>query len=55
MIAPELRENLLNFLEKSDQFFFKKMPTVKIIEGGFIETDMEEYNIYEAYETLNGG
>ena len=26
------------------------MPTVKIMDGGDLEADMEEYNIYDGYD-----
>lgn len=28
------------------------MPTVKIMDGGDMEADMEEYNIFEGYDTM---
>lgn len=52
LIVPEMREQTVNFKDQTDKYFFKKMPTVKIVEGGDMEADMEEYNIYEAYDTM---
>ncbi|EAS04978.2 cyclic nucleotide-binding domain protein (macronuclear) [Tetrahymena thermophila SB210] len=52
MIIPELRENEQNFQDRSDKFFFNKMPTVKIMDGGDMEAEIEEYNIYDGYETM---
>ncbi|KAL4460796.1 hypothetical protein ABPG72_016603 [Tetrahymena utriculariae] len=52
MIIPELRENEQNFQDRSDKFFYNKMPTVKIMDGGDMEAEIEEYNIYDGYETM---
>ncbi|KAL4434593.1 hypothetical protein ABPG74_007377 [Tetrahymena malaccensis] len=52
LIMPELRENEQNFQDRSDKFFYNKMPTVKVMDGGDMEAEIEEYNIYDGYDTI---
>jgi len=48
---PDIRENIPEFKNRSDKFFFDKVPTVRILEScPENEGEMEEYNIYEDYD-----
>ena len=56
MLDPDMRENLNNYKDFSDKYFFKKLPIVKFLDGTENKTEqdseVEEYNIYEAYDTI---
>lgn len=49
LISPEFQDTGADFVDKSDKFFYSKMPTVKVFDGGDIEGEAEEFNIYDNY------
>jgi hypothetical protein len=51
LIMPDIRDNMPEFNNRSDKYFFDKVPTVRILENcQENEGEMEEYNIYEDYD-----